>query len=382
MEGGRGGMKESEGIMTGNGVVSRGNLHRLKKVMKRAQSGKRLIIGFIGGSITQGSLSSTPLTCYAYLVYNWWRKKFPEAEHLYVNAGVGGTTSQFGAARAEEDLLCHKPDFVIVEFSVNDENNEHFAETYEGLVRKIYGSDGEPALLLLHNVRYDNGENAQKEHEKIGKAYGLPCISMKEALYGKVASGEIPVRSITPDDLHPNDLGHELVAGAVIEFLEEMYECRSEEELPFYEGGLPEPLTRNRYEHSIRYRNDNYSPKCDGFTKNPKKDEKNSYIFQKGWIASGINDKIVFEIEGTIIAVQYRKSIRKPAPVARVIIDGKEERSFLLDGNFDEDWGDCLYIDTIAENLENTVHTVEIIIVENSKYPAVPFYLVSVIGSR
>ena len=375
-------MKEDESIMPEGGVINRGNLYRLKKIMRRARSGKRLTIGFIGGSITQGSLSSTQYTCYAYLVYNWWRTKFPEAEFLYVNAGIGGTTSQFGAARAEEDLLCHNPDFVIVEFSVNDENNDHFAETYEGLVRRIYRSAGEPALLLLHNVRYDNGENAQEEHETIGRTYGLPCISMKKALYGKVTSGEIPVRSITPDDLHPNDAGHELTAGVVIEFLEEVYKNCWEEELPFCESGLPEPVTRNRYENSMRYRNDNCAPICNGFTKDSKKTEKNSHIFQKGWIASGINDRIVFEIEGTIIAVQYRKSIRKPAPVARVVIDGKKETSFLLDGNFDEDWGDCLYIDTVAENLENTAHSVEITIVENGKNPAVPFYLVSVIGSR
>lgn len=375
-------MKEDESIMPEGGVINRGNLYRLKKLMRRARSGERLTIGFIGGSITQGSLSSTPRTCYAYLVYNWWRKKFPQAEFLYVNAGVGGTTSQYGAARAEEDLLYHNPDFVIVEFSVNDENNDHFAETYEGLVRKIYRSGSEPALLLLHNVRYDNGENAQEEHGKIGGAYELPSISMKEAVYGKVASGEVPIRSITPDDLHPNDAGHELVAETVIKFLEETSKNCSEEESPFYKGGLPEPVTRNRYENSMRYRNDNCAPKCNGFTKDSKKNEKNSHIFQKGWIASGINDKIVFEIEGTIIAVQYRKSIRKPAPVARVTIDGKKEISFLLDGNFDEDWGDCLYIDTVAENLENTVHYVEITIVENSNNPAVPFYLVSVIGSR
>lgn len=375
-------MKEDESIMPEGGAINRGNLYRLKKLMRRAQSGERLTIGFIGGSITQGSLSSTPRTCYAYLVYNWWRKKFPQAEFLYVNAGVGGTTSQYGAARAEEDLLCHNPDFVIVEFSVNDENNDHFAETYEGLVRKIYRSGSEPALLLLHNVRYDNGENAQEEHGKIGGAYELSCISMKEAVYGKVASGEVPIRSITPDDLHPNDAGHELVAETVIKFLEETSKNCSEEESPFYKGGLPEPVTKNRYENSMRYRNDNCAPKCNGFTKDSKKNEKNSHIFQKGWIASGINDKIVFEIEGTIIAVQYRKSIRKPAPVARVTIDGKKEISFLLDGNFDEDWGDCLYIDTVAENLENTVHYVEITIVENSNNPAVPFYLVSVIGSR
>jgi lysophospholipase L1-like esterase len=42
------------------------------------------------------------------------------AKFDYINAGIGGTTSQFGVTRVENYLLCYHPDFVIVEFSVND----------------------------------------------------------------------------------------------------------------------------------------------------------------------------------------------------------------------------------------------------------------------
>ena len=119
------------------GIANRGNQARLKKVMDRAIRGEKLTIGFLGGSITQGSLSSKPTLCYAYRVFDWWKQTFPQAEFTYVNAGIGGTTSHFGAARVQSDLLAYAPDFVIVEYSVNDESNEHFEETYEGLVRTI-----------------------------------------------------------------------------------------------------------------------------------------------------------------------------------------------------------------------------------------------------
>ena len=42
------------------GIANRGNQARLKKVMDRAIRGEKLTIGFLGGSITQGSLSSKP----------------------------------------------------------------------------------------------------------------------------------------------------------------------------------------------------------------------------------------------------------------------------------------------------------------------------------
>lgn len=97
-------------------------------------------------------------------MYTWWKETFPQAEFVYCNAGIGGTTSEFGAARVGTDLLAERPDFVIVEFSVNDESTEHFKETYEGLVRKILGAAWNPAVLLVHNVFYHNGANAQVMH--------------------------------------------------------------------------------------------------------------------------------------------------------------------------------------------------------------------------
>ena len=65
-----------------NGIANRGCLYRLKKVMDRAKAGEALNIAFLGGSITQGSLSSKPELCYAYHVYEWWKKTFPQADLL------------------------------------------------------------------------------------------------------------------------------------------------------------------------------------------------------------------------------------------------------------------------------------------------------------
>lgn len=100
--------------------MRKANLARLKNCMKKADRGEGLTIGFLGGSITQGSLATEPEKCYAYQVYQWWRENFPKAEFFYVNGGIGGTTSHFGVARAVEDVLMYQPDVVFMDFSVND----------------------------------------------------------------------------------------------------------------------------------------------------------------------------------------------------------------------------------------------------------------------
>ena len=372
------------------GIANVGDVSRMKEVMARARRGEQLVIGFIGGSITQGSLSSTPQTCYAYRVYTWWKETFPQAEFVYCNAGIGGMTSEFGAARVGTDLLAERPDFVIVEFSVNDESTEHFKETYEGLVRKILGAAWNPAVLLVHNVFYHNGANAQVMHAAIGRHYDLPSVSMQSSIYPEVVAGRIENRAITPDDLHPNDEGHALVASVITYFLEQVRSGKlTGSNASFAPGAkLPVPLTKNAYEDSVRIRNAAapdmaglQQPTLDGFTPDETAQNGITDCFRYGWTAEKTGDAITFLVEGSCIAVQYRKSVKLPAPAALAVVDGDEEHAVRLDANFDESWGDKLELTTLLEHGKEGRHTVTIRLAETHEDDAVPFYLVSVIAA-
>lgn len=160
-------------------MVEESRLHRLADCMRQAEKGGEMTIGFFGGSITQGSLASQEKFTYAYQVYQWWCGQFPNCKFHYVNGGVGGTDSHFGAARAEEDLLMYQPDIVVVDFSVNDEANLFFQETYEGVLRKLLSWKTSPAVLLLNNVFYDTGRNAQEYHNALADYYQIPYASIK-----------------------------------------------------------------------------------------------------------------------------------------------------------------------------------------------------------
>ena len=208
-------------------------------------------------------------------------------------------------------------------------------------------------------------------------------VSMKAAIWPEVEAGRIKRHDITPDDLHPNDAGHKLVAEVIIAFLEKVLRDMDTQEVDaFGENVLPGPVTANACEDSIRYQNFNSRPDMEGFTADitPQKDIRD--IFKGGWTAFREGDKIRFEIVCTGIALQYRKSVNKPAPVAKAVVDGREDEAVLLDGSFDEDWGDSLHIDTIARHMERGSHVVEITIIETHEEDAVPFYLVSVIASN
>lgn len=366
-----------------DGIVFHGNTERIAKVLKKAENKEPITLGYLGGSITQGSLSSTPDTCYAAMTTKWWREQYPDTEFTYVNGGIGGTTSQFGAARVDSDILAYEPDFVVIEFSVNDDNSLFFRETYEGLVRKVYSSKTAPAVLLVHNIFYEDGRNTQDQHETVGRYYNLPCLSMKTSVYQAIAHGKIAVRDVTPDDLHPNDAGHALLANLITNFLEKV----KKEDVPAVSDviraaeELPKPITANAYQDSVRYQVYNSKPELMGFVADTEEQNHITDIFKRGFIGKKAGDAIRFNIKGTGIAVQYRKSVKHPACVAKVVLDGDEANAVVLDGNFDETWGDCLYITTVAKHIEEKKHTVEITITEGDE-TMVPFYLVSVIGSK
>lgn len=357
-----------------DGILNRGDWTRIQQCMDRAAQGLPVTVGFLGGSITQGSLSSTPQTCYAYLVYQWWCQRFPNSQIRYINAGIGGTTSQFGVARVQEDLLQYQPDFVLMEFSVNDDNTPHFQETYEGLVRRILKSG--TALILMHNVCYDSGHNAQGAHLPIAQHYNLPCVSVKPTVYAALQRVEFQNRDITPDDLHPNDAGHALLAQHLTYFLETIRNAPRTESRAC---DLPAPVTANRYEDSVRYQKHNSSAFMEGFTPDLTPMNHITECFRRGYTAWNEGDHITFQIDCSCIGVQYRKSVRQPTPIAKIIVDGAQE--LILDGNFTETWGDCLYLDTVYESSERKTHTVEVRIVESHDDDVVPFYLVSIIGS-
>lgn len=364
---------------------------RLKNLMKRAANGESLVIGFLGGSITQGSLSSTPKNCYAYLVYEWWKKSFPNAAFSFVNGGIGGTTSHYGGARAWKDVLCYRPDIVTVDFSVNDDANEFFEETYEGTLRRLLAAPSAPAVVVLNNVFYDTGKNAQDYHNRIADHYGIPHVSIKDTVYPDVESGKIVRADITPDNLHPNDKGHRLVADEICKLLDSIKAEVEEETIAGenIEGKstkteasvlLPAPLTENAYEYSRLIQIQDNEAILDGFLVDPIEKKGMLDIFKNGWTAAHTNDKISFEIECSCLAVQYRKSVQQPVPKAKAVIDGDEAHAVILDGNFTEDWGDCLYLEPLLHHAEKKVHRIEITITD-AKDIVRPFYLVSLIVS-
>lgn len=227
-----------------------GDLSRLAQVLKRAQAGDEITIGFIGGSITEGRGAARIQDCYVSQVYRWWYDTFPQATINVINAGIGGTSSYLGVHRVDEELLAHSPDLVFVEFAVNDTAEELYRNSYENLIRKILMAESNPALVLLFATN-EAGDSCEAIEAELGRYYHLPMISYGKAVLPEVEAGSFAWYEIAEDIVHPNNRGHAIFAGLITNYLEGL--CSrldrikvNEEHLQRYV--LPEPLTPQRYQ--------------------------------------------------------------------------------------------------------------------------------------
>jgi len=204
-------------------LLSKGNNHRLKAAIEKAEKGEDVTIAYIGGSITQGAGAKPIHThCYAYKSFLKFREMFGkgEGENIhFVKAGVGGTPSELGMIRYERDILRNgsvKPDIVIVEFAVNDAGDETNGICYESLCLKILASENKPAVILLFSV-FENDWNLQDRLSLIGRHYDLPMVSVKDAAVEqfrltKEEGNIITKRQFFYDIYHPTNDGHSIMA--------------------------------------------------------------------------------------------------------------------------------------------------------------------------
>ena len=214
--------------MLDKSLMQTGNTLRLKRAIEKAKRGEDVTVAFIGGSITQGA-GAIPINtqCYAYKAFQGFCKlvgKGTDENIHYVKAGVGGTSSEFGIVRYQRDVCSEgevQPDLVVVEFAVNDEGDETKGECYDSLVNKIWYSENRPAVVLLFSVFTDDW-NLQERLGKVGKAYGLPMVSVKdcvvEQFYKKPGQGRVFSKAqFFYDVYHPSNLGHTVMADCLVQ---------------------------------------------------------------------------------------------------------------------------------------------------------------------
>lgn len=346
--------------MYGRAILNEGDLARLASVMKKAKNGGDITVGVIGGSITQGSLASAPANCYASRFSDWWVNKFPDAKVNFVNAGIGGTNSYLGVHRVDDQLLAYDPDAVIVEFSVNDGDKVMNKYSYDSLVRKILSHNTNPAVMLLFTTM-DNGTSLQDTHKEIGEAYDLPMISYHDVVYPEVAAGTLKWADISPDNIHPNDAGHDIINQLISRYLDSVYDkldSISEEPAAF----AAEALTKDYYANAKMYSAaDITAESSEGF----EVVDKAFYDqFRNNWKSEG-GGSLTFNVECRNFGIFYLRTTNGKSGKYEICVDG--ERKGTIDADFTGGWGNYGETHQVIIGNDTEAHAIEIKPAEGSE---------------
>ena len=117
---------------------------------KKFRTGKGNV-AFLGGSITE-------MDGYRPMVCEYLKKKYPQTQFNFIDAGVSSTCSNLGAFRVDEDVIqrCEGgkgPDLFFVEYAVNDNqdgffNLEQSIRGMEGVIRRIKAANPDAAIVM------------------------------------------------------------------------------------------------------------------------------------------------------------------------------------------------------------------------------------------
>lgn len=206
------------------------------------KNGETFTVGYLGGSITVG-FGSTTTQGYANLSYNAIKNQNARTGLKFTKyqAGVGGTGSNYGALRINEDFYLSNPnkvpDLAFIEFGVNDKYHEltsaQSKKYMETIVRKCYAANPEMDIVFLYTTdNADKGEETTqiRAHMEVAEKYGIPDLNIGAALLkqirsevvqgsdGKTNFNEIWSKYVY-DSVHPADPGYEVYSATIMEML-------------------------------------------------------------------------------------------------------------------------------------------------------------------
>lgn len=167
----------------------------------RAADGREIRVAYLGGSITAApgwrvkSLED-------------FQKRFPDVRWKEIHAAIGGTGSDLGVFRLQQDALAHKPDLLFVEFAVNDGGTapEWIHRAMEGIVRQTWQANPETDIIFVYTVsepfladlRAGKCSRAVTAMEELADHYAIPSMHFGVEVRKRMDAGTLVFRRQGP----------------------------------------------------------------------------------------------------------------------------------------------------------------------------------------
>lgn len=320
-------------------LVSLGNNYRLKKVIEKLENGETVYVACIGGSVTEGAgikdAAGKELwqQGYAFQFRDKLMEKYPKANIVFNGAGLSGTPSTLGLIRYEDHVVKpldnHNPDLLVIEFAVNDGGELEYVAATEALVRKVYGSNENSAVIFLY-ADAKSYRNSQEAKKPIGTFYRVPQVSIQDAV--EASDSGISEDLFFDDYVHPKLPGHIFMADCLMNIFEKTETSTEAKQFNIPESYNPDYDFSNFYSVFANTEDENVKITVGSFSdvdKNTQSMKRGGTAFPSNWhhSAGNGNESFVMELNCKNLIFVYKVQgnwLAEKYGTAEVYVDGNK----------------------------------------------------------
>lgn len=206
---------------------SRNYLSDLVEVMNTHWPKNRLVNVVCHGHSVPAGFFATPmvdsLNAYPHLLHVALKHRFPFAVVNVIVTAIGGENSESGAKRFKEEVLCHRPDVVTIDYSLNDRGigldaaRQHWTQMIEQAneagVKVILLTPTGDKTQFAHAPSEDRQklQDHARQVRELADEHDVGLADSSHAWQAYVGAGG-DLSDLLSWSNHPNRTGHELVA--------------------------------------------------------------------------------------------------------------------------------------------------------------------------
>ncbi len=230
-------------------IEARGTFTNSRLRFEREKKGH---VAFIGGSITE-------MQGYRPMVCNDLKKRFPQTEFTFTDAGISSTCSTTGAFRLKSDVLSKGPvDLFFIEFAVNDDQDAMHAKResmrgLEGIIRQCRQHNPQMDIVVTFFVNEGMLAKLQKgevpvsiaAHSEVTQHYGVATNHLAREVAERITDGRLTWKIY--GGVHPAPAGNRICADMIDQMLSGVWNKPLAADAQATAATLPAPLDPENY---------------------------------------------------------------------------------------------------------------------------------------
>ncbi|MBB6049791.1 SGNH/GDSL hydrolase family protein [Armatimonas rosea] len=190
----------------------------LTEELRKTWPSNRLVNIVCHGHSVPAGYFKTPVVdsfhAYPHLLHRALKEHFPHAVLNVIVTAIGGEESESGARRFEAEVLCHRPDLLLIDYSLNDRRLglERAAAAWGQMIQ---AAQKKKVPLICCTPTLDNGDlvELRKHAAQVRELAERNSLGLADsfARWERTIAEGTPREALLSQSNHPNEAGHKLV---------------------------------------------------------------------------------------------------------------------------------------------------------------------------